>query len=185
MRFGAVPQLLLGFRKADVDADLARLGARPEGTQSDRGLAGAGAALQQVEPVPGKPSVKHFVQPGDAGGGTRQTGWWHSSGDRRCLGNGSHPPRTVTRAGRHSLTPRSGPSSRWARCSRGATGGARSSPWMARQRHTGFGKPPFPRTLRLPWPTAIRLALSAVWLSALSTFEGLLHAALLLRSRGR
>jgi hypothetical protein len=53
MRPRAVTQLVLGLSEADIDAGFARFGAGEQELQRDRRLAGARAALQQVQPVAG------------------------------------------------------------------------------------------------------------------------------------
>src|ERR1700676_4697729 len=63
----AVPQLLLGFSKADVNPDFADLSARQQELQRDRCLAGAGATLQEVKAVAGQPPSQNAIKPGDAG----------------------------------------------------------------------------------------------------------------------
>ena len=53
MRPRAVAQLVLGFGEADIDAGFVRLGAGEQKLQRNRGLAGARAALEQVQPIAG------------------------------------------------------------------------------------------------------------------------------------
>ena len=68
----AVPELVFGFGKADVNADFAGLRAGQQELQSDRGLARAGASFEQVESVARESAPKNLIQPGDAGRRSRQ-----------------------------------------------------------------------------------------------------------------
>jgi hypothetical protein len=78
MRRGAVAQFLIGLGQADIHADLA--GFRPchQKLQGNRRLAGAGAPLQQMQPVAGEPPVHDLVEASNAGGGSRRDGIWHA-----------------------------------------------------------------------------------------------------------
>jgi hypothetical protein len=60
---GARPQLVLGFGKGDVEAPLAQPGALDQELQRDRGLAGAGAAFEEVNMPRSKPAEEDVVQP--------------------------------------------------------------------------------------------------------------------------
>ena len=157
-----------------------------QGGQGDEAPSTLVEQVEQVEPVPGKPSVKHFVQPGDAGGGTRQN---MGGGIHREIAAASetvsHPPRTVTRAGRHSLTPSAGPSSRWARAQPRRGRGRSLEPVVARQRHAGFGVTPVPEDVAAAMAACYRSCAIRRLVVGVKHVEGLPHAALLLRSRGR
>jgi len=61
-------KLVFGLGEADVDADLARGGGGHQELQGDRGLAGAGAALEQMKPVAGETSGEDVIGSGNAGG---------------------------------------------------------------------------------------------------------------------
>jgi hypothetical protein len=63
------PELGRGFRERDVQALLAVLRAATQELQPERGLAGAGGALDQIKVPAGKPATKYVVESGDAGGG--------------------------------------------------------------------------------------------------------------------
>jgi hypothetical protein len=69
---GALPQFMLGFAKADVNAGLTGFRAGHQELQRNRGLAGAGAALEQMQPVAGPSSAEDAVEAFDAGRSTRK-----------------------------------------------------------------------------------------------------------------
>src|SRR5262245_13836650 len=68
----ALPEFLLGFRQADIDAPLRRRRAGHQELQGDRCLASAGTAFQKVQPMSRKSAFQHIVQPGNAGAGARE-----------------------------------------------------------------------------------------------------------------
>ena len=67
VRSGCGPQLFFRFGQRDVEHRLAGPGAFGQEPKRERGLAGSGDALHHIQPVPGKPSAEHVVEPVSAG----------------------------------------------------------------------------------------------------------------------
>jgi hypothetical protein len=81
MRRRRGPQLLGALRQGDVEALLAVRDAVEQELQGERGLAGAGRALEQVEPPLGQAAGQDVVEPGDPG----RQGVPDVGCDARCL----------------------------------------------------------------------------------------------------
>ena len=62
-------QLLLGFGERDVEAGLAEVAALEQELQRQRGLAGAGRALDEIDAIGEQAAAQHVVEAGDAGRG--------------------------------------------------------------------------------------------------------------------
>ena len=76
VRVGHLAKLLLGLRERHVQDRLAAAGALQQELQRQRGLAGAGHAFDEVQPMRREAAAQNVVETLDAGGGA-------TSGDRR------------------------------------------------------------------------------------------------------
>src|SRR5262249_40933068 len=67
VRAGAGLQLLLGFRQGTPEGALAPAHAFQQELEAERGFAGAGVALDDVQVARGPAAAQHVVESGDAG----------------------------------------------------------------------------------------------------------------------
>ena len=72
VRAGAVPQLMFGLGKADINSRLVCRCAGQQKLQRDRGFAGARAAFEQMQAIARQAAAQHVIESRNSGGGAGQ-----------------------------------------------------------------------------------------------------------------